>query len=179
MKLVMCEGPNELAVVNILLDSNKLTFSQDELLGLRPFHARQITGSAIVRTELDLYPGRVDVLRIGDTLTDKLTIPQDYSDKIASETRYCTKPELEILLILAEGLEHEFDKVRAGRNRQSPKEFAKEHIRLGHKRYNNSTKFYKDYFGPQPEVLVQAIRKYQHTYRSHRTGERYVAELLR
>lgn len=37
--LIMCEGPNELAVINLLLDNGKLRFSRDELLDMRPFHA--------------------------------------------------------------------------------------------------------------------------------------------
>ena len=37
--LMMCEGTNELKIMQILL------FSSDELLGLVPFHARQIKTS--------------------------------------------------------------------------------------------------------------------------------------
>lgn len=38
--LILCEGPNELAIINLLLDNNKLKFTRDDLLDLRPFHAR-------------------------------------------------------------------------------------------------------------------------------------------
>lgn len=40
--LMMCEGTNELKIMQILLDNQKLIISSDELLGLVPFHARQI-----------------------------------------------------------------------------------------------------------------------------------------
>ena len=40
--LIMCEGPNELKVINILLENQKLKFSSDDLLGLVPYHARQL-----------------------------------------------------------------------------------------------------------------------------------------
>lgn len=63
--LVMCEGPNEMAIINILLDNNKLVFSSDDLLGLVPYHARQIRSSAAVKAALNLYTGEVHVLRIG------------------------------------------------------------------------------------------------------------------
>lgn len=159
MKLVMCEGPNELAVIEILLDAGMLIFLRDDLLDLRPFHARQLGGSGTVRAALNLYPGAVDVLRIGDTLTDRLKIPSAYADKIASVKKFCTKPEIEMLLILAEGLEAEFEKVKAGKNKRSAKDFSKEHIFAGRKRYDNSTQFYHDYFGEQPEKLVEAIRR--------------------
>lgn len=39
--LVMCEGPNEVAVINILIDNGLLKLTRDDLLDLRIFHARQ------------------------------------------------------------------------------------------------------------------------------------------
>lgn len=179
MKLVMCEGPNELAVIEILLDAGMLIFSRDDLLDLRPFHARQLGGSGTVRAALNLYPGPVDVLRIGDTLTDRLKIPSEYAAKIASVKKYCTKPEIEMLLILAEGLEAEFEKVKAGKNKRSAKDFSKEHIFAGRKRYDNSTQFYYDYFGEQPEKLVEAIRRYRQIQGAHKKDEGYLTELLK
>ena len=50
--LIMCEGPNELKVINILLENQKLKFSSDDLLGLVPYHARQIKSSAAVKAAL-------------------------------------------------------------------------------------------------------------------------------
>ena len=41
--LIMCEGPNELKIVNLLLDKGKFKFTRDDLLDMRPFHARQLT----------------------------------------------------------------------------------------------------------------------------------------
>jgi len=38
--LIMCEGPNELKIVNLLLDNGKLKFTRDDLLDMCPFHAR-------------------------------------------------------------------------------------------------------------------------------------------
>lgn len=157
--LVMCEGPNEKKIMDILLENGCLKFTQDDLLGLTIFHARQISGSAQVRAELNQFPGEVDVYRIGDKQNDKFEIPDDYKGKIAKVTKYCTKPELEMLLIIAEGLEKEYEKVKST---MSPKEFAKANIRLGKKRYDNSTKFYEDYFSERIDDLLSAIRKYRH-----------------
>jgi len=41
--LIMCEGPNELEVIRILLENDCFKFTSDDLLGLVPYHARQIT----------------------------------------------------------------------------------------------------------------------------------------
>ncbi len=174
--LVMCEGPNEKKIMDILLENGCLKFTQDDLLGLTIFHARQISGSAQVRAELNQFPGEVDVYRIGDKQNDKFEIPDDYKGKIDKVTKYCTKPELEMLLIIAEGLEKEYEKVKST---MSPKEFAKANIRLGKKRYDNSTQFFEDYFDKNVDKLVSAIKEYRHIKgRSHAKNELCLAELL-
>ena len=63
--LIMCEGPNELKVVNLLLDHGKLKFSRDDLLDMRPFHARQLA-SPQLKPALDAYHGELEIYRIGD-----------------------------------------------------------------------------------------------------------------
>lgn len=61
--LIMCEGPNELEIINILLYHDCLKYTSDDLLGLVPYHARQIKSSGVVQTALNIYPGEVAVLR--------------------------------------------------------------------------------------------------------------------
>lgn len=100
--LIMCEGPNELEVIRMLLEENKLVFSEDDLLGLVPYHARQIASFSVVQLNLNMYQEQVEILRIGDKLNEELKIPRNYRDKIASVKKYCTKPELEMLFIIAE-----------------------------------------------------------------------------
>lgn len=174
--LMMCEGQNEREIINILLDNGCLKFTEDDLLGLIPYHARQIKTSSRVKTELNMYPGEVKVLRIGDKQSDKLDIPQDYKEKIVAIEKYCTKPEFEMLLILAEGLESEYEKVKS---EMKPKDFAKNNIFYGKCRYDNSSAFYREYFSCRPELLVETIRKYQQYNGAHRKDEHYLAELLK
>lgn len=118
--LVMCEGPNELEIIRMLLEYNKLIFSEDDLLNLVPYHARQISKNAAVKTALNLYQGEVQVLRIGDKLGEELKIPSEYKGRVTDIRKYCTKPELEMLLIISEHLESEFEKVKSS---TSPKTF--------------------------------------------------------
>ena len=58
--------------MKILLENDLLLFDKDELLNLIPYHARQIDKSPAVQLALNIYPGEVTVLRIGDGLTEKL-----------------------------------------------------------------------------------------------------------
>ena len=128
-RLIMCEGPNELEIMRILLEYDKLIFGEDELIGLTPYHARQIASSAQVRTELNMYPGNdVFIMRVGDVQNENFKIPEDYSKKISDTKKYCTKPELEMLLIISEGLVAEYEKTKSS---IKPKNFAKDHIKLG------------------------------------------------
>lgn len=174
--LIMCEGPNELEIIRILLENDLLVFNEDDLLGLTPYHARQIKTSAQVRTELNLYPGEVKILRVGDKQSDVLKIPSEYKDKITAVEKYCTKPELEMLLIIAEGFELQYEKVKS---KMKPKDFAKKYICCGKHKYDNSTAFYREYFGDNPELLVQCIKEYHKHNGSHGKDEHYLTELLK
>ena len=174
--LIMCEGPNELKIINILLRYGKLKFTTDDLLGLVPYHARQIKNSGIVQTNLNLYPGEVKILRIGDKLNEELRIPAEHKQKITCVKKYCTKPELEILLIISEGLTREFEKVKS---KEKAKSFAKANIKCGHRSYKNDTAFYEEYYGNNPELLVKSIREYRRIRKTHSKDEHYLAELLK
>lgn len=165
--LVMCEGPNEKAVVEMLLDAGRLKFSKDDLVGLNVYHARQLT-SSIIKTNLSIYTGDFEVYRIGDTLTDKLSVPPDYRERIKGIRKFCTKPELEILLLIADGKDAEFEKVKAGKDRKGPKAFCKANVVYNHKRYDNSTQFYLDYFESDIDLLVTAITKYKRKHGAHK-----------
>ncbi len=176
-RLIMCEGSNELTLINILLENDALVFSEDDLIGLTAYHARQITKNAQVRLALNMYDGNdVTVMRIGDRQSDNLTIPADFRDKICNVEKYCTLPELEMLLIISEGLVKEYEKVKSS---VRPKEFAKSHILCNRKRYDNSSRFYRDYYGDDCDKLVNAIREYKRIRGSHRTDELYLADILK
>ena len=174
--LIMCEGPNEKEIIKILLENDLQKFTEDDLLGLTPYHARQIKTSGQVKTELNIYPGQVRILRIGDKQSDKLVIPSEYKDKILSVDKYCTKPELEMLFILAENLEQDFEKLKSS---MKAKTYAKKHISLGKRNYDNSTAFYTEYFGENPKLLVDCIKKYHKHNGSHNKDEHYLDELLK
>ena len=126
---------------------------------------------------MNMYPGQVDVLRIGDKQSDKLDIPKDYRDKITSVTKYCTMPELEMLFIIAEGKGKDYEKVKST---MSPKEFAKINIKLGKRKYDNSSKFYMDYFSSNMQLLVHSIKEYQRVKgKTHEKDEHCLGELIK
>lgn len=174
--LIMCEGTNELEIVRILLENDKFIFTEDDLLNLVPYHARQIISNPTVKAALNLYHGEVSILRIGDKLNEELKIPKEYRTKIVSVKKYCTKPELEMLLIISENLISEFEKEKSKR---SPKSFSKENIVYNKVNYNNSTLFYRDYYGKRIDLLVNSIKRYKQLKSKHQKDEFYLADLLK
>ena len=174
--LMMCEGPNELEVVRILLEHDRLIFCEDDLLNLVPYHARQIGNNSAVKTALNLYHGEVCVLRIGDKLNEELKIPREYKAQIVDVKKYCTKPELEMLLLISEHKEAAFEKVKS---RRSAKDFCKEHVIYNRQRYDNSTAFYREYYGKRVQLLIDTIKRYKQLKGKHQKDEFYLADLLK
>lgn len=173
--LIMCEGDNEKTIMNILLDHKLLTLEENDLVGLRVYPSRQIDKTPMVKLELSHCTEKVTVYRIGDTLKDELKV-KGYEDKIVCVKKYCTKPELERLVIIAAGLEKKYQKVK---NNMQPKQFAKnEKIVINNSKYRNASEFFKEAFEDDVELLVNAIKEYKRIG-NHTPEERYLADLLK
>lgn len=176
--LVMCEGPNEEVLLNSLLKANALKFTEDDLIGRRVYPIRQLN-IPIIQSELKMYGKPVKIYRVGDTQNDKIKIPNNLAHVVTSSEiyKYCTKPELEMLLILNEGLEKEYEKVKSN---TSPKDFAKKNIAYNGKKYNQSSQFLEEYFGGENVGnLIESIKKYKSYKRHNKRDELYLADLLR
>ena len=173
--LILCEGRNEVCIINLLLKHNKLKFCIDDLVALKPFNARQLTNPTI-KSELRIYNQPVKVLRIGDTQHDKIIIPSDLNDIIAKDRiyKYCTLPELEILIIINEGLYKKFLK-----SKETPKTFVKRNIIYNNRRYDQSSAFLEMYYGgKRVNMLIQNLIDYKHL-KKHKKDELYIADLLK
>ena len=121
----------------------------------------------------------VKIYRVGDKQKDKLIIPQDLKSIVSNSEiyKYCTKPELEMLLILNEGLEKEYEKVKSS---QSPKVFAKKNIKYNGKMYDQSSEFLLEYYGSyNAKSLISNIKKYKKYKRQHDKDELYLADILK
>lgn len=174
--LILCEGTNEQTIINLLLDADKLKIKRDDLIGLIPFHARQLSNPTIM-SQLRMYHQPVKVLRIGDTQRDKLSIPAELKDIVFKEEiyKYCTLPEFEILLIIQEGMYQSF--LKSGEKK--PKSFAKKYIFYNKNRYDQSNEFLTMYFGGERiKELIHSLNEYKRL-RKHDKDELYLADLLK
>ncbi len=173
--LILCEGMNEVCIINLLLKYNKLKFKTDDLISLTPFNARQLSNPTI-KSNLRVYNRSVVVLRIGDTQRDKFLIPKDLNDIVSKDRifKFCTLPELEILIIINEGLYKQFQK-----SKESPKTFAKRNIIFNNRRYDQSRDFLEEYYGGKRiNMLIQNLIDYKHL-KKHKKDELYIADLLK
>ncbi len=174
--LILCEGTDEKAIIDILLDKKKLIFDRSDLVGSVVYHARQIKNPVIIK-ELERFNKPVTTFRVGDKQSDKIEIPS-HLKKILAQNRifkYCTKPELEILLIINENLVDKFKK-----SKQSADNFAKSNIKFKGTSYSKSTKFYNEYYGGNRiNNLVSNLIEYKRTHKKHKKDEKYLADLLK
>jgi len=174
--LVLCEGTNEKTIINLLLDANKLRIKRDDLVGLTPYNVRQLSNPTI-KSQLKIYNQPVIILRIGDTQREKFPIPTDLKNIVSKDRiiKYCTLPELEILLIINEGMYKQF--LKSGEKK--PKTFAKRNIVYNKKRYDQSNEFFEMYYGGKRiSNLIDNLNKYK-KLKKHSKDEEYLADLLK
>lgn len=99
----MTEGTVELAFINVLLNKGILKFKREELLMEDIYHVRQISGELVGYIQLLPSEDTVSIYRIGDKLSDELTIPKSIlKSKVLKKYDISTTPEFEILFILNE-----------------------------------------------------------------------------
>ena len=82
-----------------------------------------------------------------------------------------------MLLILNEKLEKQYEKVKSI---ESPKVFAKKNIEYNGVKYDQSSNFFKMYYGGKNIInLINNIKQYKNYKKHHNKGELYLADLLK
>lgn len=99
--LCLCEGTAELELMNLLLEENKLCFTKEDLIG-RKLHSRQ----SVKKIEEDYlsfsFERPLMILRIIDSRNEQFNLSKAYRGRFEIVT-ICTRPEIEILLIIVNG----------------------------------------------------------------------------
>lgn len=165
MVVIGCEGPCEVALVNRLLDDDLLKFDKKDILDRRPIHFRQPISIAPL---INILPPEEPIIfyRVGDTQTDEYDLSCLSSrEHFITVHKVCTKPEIEILIIINENLYKEFLKQKS---KKHPKEFVEENV----KNYSGFADYAKKH------DLSIAVKQYK-SLKRHRKGEEYLADLLK
>jgi hypothetical protein len=164
-KACICEGAAEAAIMDILVDSDLLIFSRDEMLDERVIRCR----SAKRFEERYLRKGfdeQISVIRILDSHREEFRLSKAYKHKI-DVVNVVTAPEIEMLIIHSEGAYEKFKK-----SGKKPSDFCKTDLGMG---CVKSYDFVKDYFS-NPETLIQAIKEY-HRVANIQKGEHTLFDL--
>ena len=163
----ICEGGAEKAIIELLLDSNSLIFSYDDLLEgeiLRCRKARDFETQYLRK----YFNEKVTVLRILDSRRERFAWSKAYAHKV-DVINVVTAPEIEMLVILSENKYKEFK----GSNLK-PSEYCKSF--LGYSNVKRPV-FIEAYF-KDLDKLITAIKRYKKVSKINH-GEYALADLLK
>ena len=159
------EGSMEQAIMEILLDNNRLIFEREQLLEeeiLRCRSAKNFERDYLNKTTNEM----ITVYRILDSTNENFKLSGPYVKRV-TVVNIITAPEIEMLVIHAEGKYDDYS-----RKRMKPSDYVKQHLKLGKIK---SYEFAKRYFADD-ELLVEAI--HQHKQKSaNKSGT--LADLLK
>ena len=163
----ICEGGAEKTIIELLLDSNSLIFSYDDLLEgeiLRCRKARDFETQYLRK----YFNEKVTVLRILDSRRERFAWSKAYAHKV-DVINVVTAPEIEMLVILSENKYKEFK----GSNLK-PSEYCKSFLGyLNVKRPVFIEAYFKDL-----DKLITAIKRYKKVSKINH-GEYALADLLK
>ena len=120
----ICEGGAETAIMNMLLDQNKLIFSRDELLEGEILKTRKGKNFETRYLKKD-FAGKIKVYRVLDSRRENFKISKAYQHKVEI-VNVITAPEIEMLIICNEGKYQEFEKKKG----MSPSEYCKSVLKI-------------------------------------------------
>lgn len=108
MKIILaCEGESEVDLIQSLIDKKILCFKCEIFMDM-PIVIRQLSKFKPLIDTLSIDE-EIIIYRIGDTLKDKIDYRGfELRKKYIKEYKICTKPEIEILIIINEGWYKEF-----------------------------------------------------------------------
>lgn len=154
----ICEGGAETAIMNMLLDQNKLIFSRDELL----------EGEILKTRKGKDFAGKIKVYRVLDSRRENFKISKAYQHKVEI-VNVITAPEIEMLIICNEGKYLDFEK----RKNMSPSEYCKSILKMKNVK---SVSFVKEYFS-DISVLEKSLYEYKRISKV-RKDEKTIYDLL-
>lgn len=162
----ICEGGAERAILDLLLENNKLIFSKEMLIEEEVLRCRR--GKDFEERYLrKRFLEKITVYRILDSRKENFKLSAAYAKKV-DIINVITAPEIEMLIILNEEMYFEFKKSGV-----KPSEFCKSKLRYKEiKTYD----FVKRYFS-NIDILINAIYEYRRIS-NIRNGEWTIFDLL-
>lgn len=156
-----CEGNAEEAIIDLLLEHNKLCFKREDLIRGKCTQLRKGVDIAQEYLRQEFERG-IAILRIQDREKDKFKLPRLYCSIPVIDI--VTKPEIEILHIIAENCEQDFERCRRFKKNLKASEYCKGYF----SKQNNvrikivkSKEFVDFMYANDIDKLIDAIRRYR------------------
>ena len=163
----ICEGGAERAILDLLLDNDKLIFGRDDLIDEEVLRCRK--GKDFEEKYLRKgFSEKITVYRILDSRSEHFKLSKAYEHKV-DVINVITAPEIEMLIIFNEGKYEQFKS-----SGEKPSTYCKSKLK-----YKNvkSYDFVKEYF-EDVEVLINSLHEYRRISKVRR-DEKSLWDLLR
>lgn len=158
----ICEGNSEKYIMSMLLEEDKLIFTEDQLLE-NEFLQGKYRNPANFSSEyltMDYGSNKIVVLSIQDN-KKSYSLKKPYSNKVKSTYIVVTSPEIEMLMIHSLNLYNEYQKVKT---KESPSLFLSKHLKKTTSKIK-SEKFIRDFYNRYS--LTEAIKTYKSKSQKH------------
>lgn len=162
----ICEGSAEQAIMEILLEEEKLIFSEEKLFYGEIIRCRKAK-SFETKYLRKGFKEKITILRILDSRREKFNLDKAYVNKI-EVIDIITAPEIEMLIIMNED---KYDAFKS--SRMKPSEFCKSKLNYDSVK---SYGFVKDYFS-DVEQLIKSINEYKRVSKIKK-GEYTLSDLI-
>lgn len=152
---IICEGEAEKAIIDLLLESGKLIFKKVDLLDEEVMYRCKVKIFEDQYLNRNFRGRKVRVVRVHDSVKEKFVISRIYSTKISRIDSYITRPEIEMLIIIAENKYDEYKNKYISDTK--PSDYCKQVLKFRNvKKYD----FVQDYF-KDINLLIDTLHKYK------------------
>lgn len=152
---IICEGEAEKAIIDLLLESGKLIFKKVDLLDEEVMYRCKVKIFEDQYLNRNFRGRKVRVVRVHDSVKEKFVISRIYSTKISRIDSYITRPEIEMLIIIAENKYDEYKYKYISDTK--PSDYCKQVLKFRNvKKYD----FVQDYF-KDINLLIDTLHKYK------------------
>jgi len=166
----ICEGTAERAVIEILLENNLLSFRKEDLLEERVFSRTNARKFCLEHLNRNFNGNEIRIVRILDKKDEGFPIPKVYEKKISQNEVFCTRPEIEMLIIHSLGKYSDYIKHKTV---IKPSEYCKGSLKISNVK---SYDFWKEHFKNVNDLIV-ALRQYKSKHKFEQ-GENCILDLL-
>lgn len=146
----ICEGSAEKAIINLLLECDKLIFNKKQMIDRQIIQCRDAKSFENKYLKKG-FKHKITVYRILDSRREKFKLSKAYEDKI-EVVNVITAPEIEMLIIINENKYEDYKK-----SRLKPSIYCKSYLK-----YKNvkNYKFIEEYFA-DINILIKCLSEYK------------------